>query len=254
MAARGFLGAGDLYIARFNETTQAFGGFTGPFEASSFEIQPNVELLEMQSRGRDTYGQVIESVPLPQPSDFTLVLSEVNRQALTMALMGAESTINQASGTWTAASITIGQKGEWFDLGSQNVAAAGFSLTNVGATVTYVLGTDYEINYRMGWIKVLPGSVIAHGASLRVTGTFGAVGGTLIRGAVSNQVRARFRLDGVNFVDKSPVEVDVHEAVLSPESAFDFLSNEFASITLTGRLKTPVGRNEPFTVKLLNPA
>ena len=42
MAARGFLGAGDLYIARYvNGVLQAY---QGPFEASKFEIKPNVDL------------------------------------------------------------------------------------------------------------------------------------------------------------------------------------------------------------------
>ena len=72
MAARGFLGAGDLYISRYNPTTGLFDDFTGPFEATKFEVKPNVELKEMSSRGRSSYGQVIESVALPQPAEFTL--------------------------------------------------------------------------------------------------------------------------------------------------------------------------------------
>ena len=42
MAARGFLGAGDLYIAR--QVSGVFQPFTGPFECTKFEIKPNVEL------------------------------------------------------------------------------------------------------------------------------------------------------------------------------------------------------------------
>jgi hypothetical protein len=254
MASRGFLGAGDLYISRYNATTGTFDGFTGPFEATKFEVKPNVELKEMASRGRSTYGQVIETVALPQPADFTLELPEVNKESLAIALLGSESAINQGGGTWVDAEITIGQKGEWFDLGKQNVTATGFTLKNEAGATTYVLGTDYEINYRMGWLKVLPGSAIANGAVLTVTGAYGAVGGTLIRGATNSQIRAKFRLDGVNFADQLPVIVDVFEAVISADSAFDFLSNDFASISLPGRLKTPVGKTEPFTVQLLNAA
>lgn len=254
MASRGFLGAGDLYIARFNPAINAFDGFTGPFEATKFEIKPNVELKEMASRGRSTYGQVIESVALPQPAEFTLELPEVNKESLAIALLGTESAINQGGGTWTAAEVEIPRKGEWVDLGKQNITALGFSVAPASGGAAYVLGTDYEVNYRMGWIRFMTTSALVNGATVEVTGTYGAVGGTLIRGATNSQIRAKFRLDGVNFADQLPVIVDVFEAVISADSAFDFLSNDFASISLPGRLKTPIGKQEPFTVQLLNAA
>ena len=34
MSARGFLGAGDLYIARYNPATGGFDAFKGPYEAT----------------------------------------------------------------------------------------------------------------------------------------------------------------------------------------------------------------------------
>lgn len=252
MAARGFLGAGDLYIARYNPNTGMFDNFTGPFEATKFEIKPNVELKELSSRGRSTYGQVIESVPLPQPAEFTVELQEVNRESLAIALLGTTAAINQAAGTWTNMPLTVSKKGEWLDLGKQNVAEAGFTVTNAAGTTTYVLGTDYEVNWRMGWIRIMSSSAIAEGATLHIDGSYNAVGGTLIRGATNAQIRVKFRLDGVNFADQLPVIVDVYEAIISADSAFDFLSNDFATISLPGRLKTPAGKTEPFTVQLLN--
>lgn len=253
MAARGFLGAGDLYISRYNPTTGLFDDFTGPFEATKFEVKPNVELKEMSSRGRSSYGQVIESVALPQPADFTLELPEVNKESLSIALLGTESAINQAAGTLTDAPITVTSKDTWLSLGKQNITAGLVVKDATGAT-TYVMGTDYVLNNRMGWIKILPGSAIIKDAVIEVTGAYGAVGGTMIRGATNSQIRAKFRLDGVNFADQLPVIVDVWEAVISADSAFDFLSNDFASISLPGRLKTPVGKTEPFVVQMLNAA
>ena len=253
MAARGFLGAGDLYISRYNPTTGLFDDFTGPFEATKFEVKPNVELKEMSSRGRSSYGQVIESVALPQPAEFTLELPEVNKESLSIALLGTESAINQPAGTLTDAPVTVTSKDTWLNIGKQNITA-GLVVKNDTGVTTYVLGTDYVLNKRMGWIKILPGSALVKDAVIEVTGAYGAVGGTLIRGATNSQIRAKFRLDGVNFADQLPVIVDVWEAIISADSAFDFLSNEFASISLPGRLKTPTGKTEPFQVQLLNAA
>lgn len=251
MAARGFLGAGDLYIARYNATLGAFEDFDGPFEATQFEIQPNSELKEMSSRGRSTYGQVIESVPLPQPSDFSVTLAEVNKDSLALALFGTASTLSTGAGTMTAVEVTA-KLGKWVEIGHANIVTTGFTVTEDEDVdpIVYVLGTDYEINYRIGMIRVLSAGAITENQVLRINGTYNAINGTSIAGGTQTQLRAKFKLDGVNFADQLPVIVDVWEAVLTPEGAFDFLQNEFAEIALSGRLKTPTGKTEPFQVVL----
>ena len=88
MSSRGFLGAGDLYARIYITSTGQYDQWTGPYEATKFEIKPNSDLKEMVSRGRATYGQVIESVPLPKPSDLSVTFGEVNRESLAMALFG----------------------------------------------------------------------------------------------------------------------------------------------------------------------
>jgi hypothetical protein len=254
MAARGFIGAGDLYINRYNPATAAFEGFKGPFEASKFEIKPNVELKELASRGRSSYGQVIESVPVPQPADFTVELPEVNRETLSLALLGVQSALNQGSGTWTNAPIVVTAKDVWLDLGKRNVTAAGFQVQDATNTTTYVLGTDYEINYAMGWLKIKPASAIAAAATLEVSGAYAAVSGALVKGAIESQIRAQFRLHGKNMADGLPCIVDVFEAVIAADAAFDFLADDFNTVSMPGRMKTPAGKDSPFTIELLDQA
>lgn len=254
MSARGFLGGGDLYINRYDPTIGGFRGFEGPFEVSKFEIKPNVEIKNLPSRGRSTYGQNIETVTLPQPSDFTIELPEVNKTTLAIALLGDAVVLNQGAGTLTAQPFTVVRKGVWVDLGYRNIVAAGLTITNEPGTTTYVLGVDYEVNYRMGWVRVLEASAIAVGVVLEATGTYNAVTGTTIRGATQTQVRAQFRLDGINFADQLPVIVDVWEAVIAADSAFDFLASDFNTVSLPGSLKTPVGKTGPFAVELLDTA
>jgi len=251
MSARGFLGAGDLYIARYNSITGLFEAFKGPYEATKFEIKPNTELKEMTSRGRSSYGQVIESVPLPKPVDFTVDLPEVNKESLAIALMGTTSTFTQGSGTITDEVITAELDG-WVRLSKENLAEAGFVVTNSAGTTTYVNGTDYIFNARLGMIKALTGGAITQGQSLKVDCSYAAQSGIQIAGSTQSQVRAKFFFDGINFADQLPVHVDVYEAVISAQTAFDFLSDNFASISLPGRLKTPTGKTEPYKVKLLN--
>jgi len=249
MSSRGFLGAGDLYARIYSPTLGAYEQWTGPYEATKFEIKPNSDLKEMTSRGRSTYGQVIESVPLPKPADMSVTLAEVNKESIAMALFGTASVLNQGSGSVTD-EVVVATHGKWVKLAFGNIATAGFTVSHTSGTPNYVLGTDYEVNYRLGMLRILAAGAIADAASLKVDYTYNAISGTKVSGGTQTQVRAQFKLDGVNFADQLPVVVDVWEAVLTPDSAFDFLQNDFAEIALKGRLKTPAGKSEPFTVEL----
>ncbi|WP_354684445.1 hypothetical protein [Cupriavidus necator] len=252
-AARGFIGAGDLYIARYNPAISNFDPFKGPYEANKFEIKPAVDIKDNTSKGRATYGQILETVTLPKPTEFALELAEVNREGLTTALLGTDSDINVAAGSITDEAITA-KLGGWIELSKQNFQQTGFLVKNTAGSTTYVLDTDYEVNWRLGWIRPKVGGAITEGQALKVTGNTNAMTGTLIRGSTNAQIRCRLRLDGINFADNLPVIVDVYEAVIAANSAFDFLQSDFAKISLPGRLKTPVGKTEPYTVKLLDSA
>lgn len=246
MAARGFLGAGDLYIAR--QVGGVFQPYTGPFECTKFEIKPNIELKEQISKGRSTYGQVIESVAIPQPSDLTVDLAEVNKDSLAIAMLGTTSALAQASGTLTAVDVTA-DLDNWVEL-SKAALTGSATVTNTGATVTYVEGEDYLINRVLGWFKALTGGAITDSQALKLTSTYAAIAGTEIKGSTQAQVRAKFKLDGKNFVDDLPVIVTVHEAIIAADAAFDFLADDFNTVSLPGRMKTPTGFVEPFTVHL----
>lgn len=252
MSSRGFLGAGDLYIARYNPLTASFDPYQGPYEASKFEIKASSDLKEMTSKGRQTYGQVVESVTIPKPTDFTVEMTEVNKESMTIALLGTLSAMSQASGTISDEVITA-KLGSWSQLSKQNFTDS-IAVTNSAGTTTYDEGTDYEVNYRLGWIKPLAGGAIADAASLKVDGSYNAISGSKIAGATQSQIRAKFKFDGVNFADQLPVIVECYEAVVASDAAFDFLQDNFATVPLKGRLKTPVGKSEPFLIELRDTA
>ena len=248
MAARGFLGAGDIYIERI--VAGVAQGLAGPFYADKFEIKPNVEIKELTSKGRNDYGQTLESVALQKPADFTLDLKEVNKDAMTLALLGSQVAVSQASGNLTAVSVTA-KKGFWVSLGKE--ALDGVVLVkDTTAVTTYVEGTDYVLNKPLGMLKVLTGSAIVDAAVLKVTSAYLATSSTVISGATSTDVRARFVFDGINQADGLAVTVEVFEGVIAANSAFDFLAGDFATASLPGKMKTPTGKAEPFTVTLRN--
>jgi len=247
MAARGFLGSGDLYLRRL--VGGVYGPWQGKYECTKFEIKPNVDLKEMISKGRDTYGQVIESVAIPQPADLTVDLAEVNKESLAIAMLGTVAAVSQASGTLTAVDVLDVVLDGWTPLTKYNLTGNP-TLTNAGATITYVEGLDYIVDKAMGWVKPLSTGDIVDGADLKFTSTYGAATGNEIKGMTDPQLRVQMRLEGKNFVDGLPYTVLVYEAVIAADSAFDFLQDDFAAVSLPGRMKTPTGYNEPFLVRL----
>lgn len=246
MAARGYLGSGDLYMARY--VGGVLQGMQGPFEASKFEIKPNSEVKELVSKGRSTYGQVIESVSVPQPADLTVDLTEVNKESMAIALFGTVAVISQTAGSWSTAIDVATKHGEWVAL--PKAAILTLVAKDPTATTTYVLGEDYLLNTEMGWIKTLATGDIGATETLKVTGTYDDITGSEIKGMTNNDVRVKFVLHGRNFADQLPAIVTVYEAVISADSAFDFLGDEFGTVSLPGRMKTPAGFTEPFTVRL----
>ncbi len=248
MAARGFLGAGDLYISRF--VNGAFEPYKGPYECTKFEIKPNIELKELTSRGKTTYGQVIESVALQQPADITVDLPEVNKESLAIALLGSSEALAQASGSLVD-EVIVAKLDAWVPT-TKEAFTADPVVTNAGGATTYVLGEDYIVNRDLGWIKALTGGDITDNLSLEVSVPYAAITGTKINGATNADVRARFKLDGKNQADQLPCIVTVHEVVVAADSAFDFLADDFNTVSLPGRMKTPAGFTEPFNVHLRN--
>lgn len=251
MTARSFLGAGDIYINRMVDGVSQ--GTVGPIYANKFEIQPNVDTKQSTSKGRYDYGQTLESVNLAQPAEFNLELKEATGDILTMAFLGTSAAFTQASGTMTDQSRALTLVGKWYPLGHKNLDDTITVETAATGGTTLVEGTDYKLNRPLGLIMSLPGGAIDAADTVFVSGAYSAATGTLIQGATRTEVRAEITFDGINQADGTQVTVNVWEAVLSADSAFDFLADDFGNISLTGTLKTPTGKSAPFEVLVQDP-
>lgn len=249
MTARAFLGAGDLYIAR--QVAGVFQEYEGPFECSKFEIKPNSEVKEATSKGKTSYGQVVESVAVPKPHDLSISLTEINKTTLAYALMGTTAALAQSAATVTD-EVVVAKLDKWVQLANVNLATAGVVLTNSAASTTYVEGVDYLVNRTLGMVKAITGGAITDLQSLKIDYAAQVVSGTEIKGAALASLRVRLKLDGVNLADGLPVITTVHEAVVAADAAFDFLGENFGEASLPGRMKTPSGFLEPYTVHMRN--
>lgn len=247
---RGFLGEGDVLADIFNSATGSYANaYEELGEANKFAVSSGAEVIEAVSKGRNRRGQLVASVAIAKPGEIELVLSEVNVATLRMGLGATVSSLTQGAGVLTDSPV-VAQLDKWVDIGKRNIVEAGLTVKNDAGSTTYVLGTHYEIDYRLGKIKALSSGPITAGQTLELTGTYNAVSGSRLKAGTQAQIRARLLFNGRNLVDGSDAEVEVWEAVLAPTNPIDFMSDKLVDITLKGKMVTPAGKDAPYEVRL----
>lgn len=216
---------------------------------AKLEIKANSELKEAITKDKGQYGQVVASVAINKPSDLTVGINQITGKALAAALQGSVATFSQGSGTVTAMDLTA-KLGTIGDLGQRNITAASVVITNAGATVTYIEGTDYTVNYAMGFIEFLTTGAITEAQPLKATFDHNAVSGQKVMGATVPQIKGKLELDGNNLMDGKPIMVTIWEATLTSDSPVDFMSDDPIELSMKGRMATPVGKTSPIEVDL----
>ena len=216
---------------------------------AKLEIKPNSELVEQTSKDKGLYGQITGSVAINKPSELSVTIADITPAALAIALQGTSAAYTQGSGTVTDEAVTA-KLNKLVDLSKKNIGATGFVVTNVGATVTYVEGTDYTVNRAMGWLECLSTGAITEAQSLLADFTHGAIAGNTIKGGTLAQLKGKLELDGNNLVDGTPLSLVIWEATLTADGAVDFMSDKMIELSMKGRMAVPTGKDSPFEVTI----
>ena len=246
--ANALLVAGDLYMDRIEDGEHT--GYVDVGNATQMALEQSTEFQDLVSRRRETYGQLLASVPQPEPPEINITLDQINRANLAMALLGDSSSYNQEAGTFSDQEVKL-KGNNWTPLGLDKTQIKSDGLTIMKDTEELEIGTDIEVHYRTGWIRAMKGSEkVSGGDTVTVSGEYAADSGYRVRGAVRPTIRARLYLDGRNLADDSPIRVTVDMALLTPDSPVDFLSEEFVQLEMTGRMQTLPGNDSPFSVEV----
>ncbi len=243
--ADSFLGSGRVLIDRLTDAGVATGLKTAG-ACTKFEINPESEIKEQTSKGRDDYGQVLASVTLPGKSNISLTLNQLDAENLAMAFLGSQTAANQTSGSVTDEAVTA-HVGKYSDLAFESVSTV--VVKDDSDATTYVAGTDYEVDDRLGMIKILAGGSIVEADVLHVSYAYATVNKTKIVGADSPILRCELILDGKNMVNGRNVTVRVPMARLKPSTAVDFLADDFLPLELEGLCEIPSDGVPPFTIE-----
>ncbi|HAO23508.1 MULTISPECIES: hypothetical protein [unclassified Methylophaga] len=241
----GLIAEGTLYLNRkVNGVAQGIVRVPG---VTRFSIQPASERLENRSKDKGKYGQVTDTVVLPQPTVLGISIGEVDGESLAIALMGDLETIDVTAGSVTDEEVTT--KGDRFvKLDHKNITAESVVVTGADEVTVFEEGTDYEINYSLGLILALSSGAITEGEVVTLDYDHGPIAGSRINGSTRPEVRGEFILDGRNLADGKELSITVDEAVVAAESEVDFMSDEFVLLEMSGTMNTLQGKNAPYTV------
>jgi hypothetical protein len=243
MAAAALLLEGTLYFNQFsNGSPTKREQITG---VAQFSMKQNSKQIDIASKDKGKYGSLVASIPIPQPSDFSVKIMATTGRALAAGLQGSHAAFSQGSGSITAQTF-VANKGAYVDLGKKNIATAGLSVTNQAGSTTYVKDTDYSIDYVIGMLYIIPAGSIVDAAQIKVTATYGAVTGTRVVGSTVTNIRGEWYLDGRNLVDGLPAQITVYDATVTSDSEIDFMSDKPIEVSLKGRMAIPDGKSEPY--------
>ena len=239
-----FLGSGDLYIDRLSDAGVSQGAKIAG-ATTKFALNTESELKEQTGKGRDNYGQVIASATIPGKTNIGLTINQLDAENMALAFLGDVAPLTQAEQTGLAVTITA-IADRYVEMGVEQIS--NVVVKDETDAETYALGVDYELNTRLGMIKVLPAGSIGDGDVLHVTLNAAAVSANKVTGSTSPIIRCKLVLDGKNYVNGKNCKVTVFEARLKPNTEVDFLSDDFLPLELEGLCEIPDGMTTSFEV------
>lgn len=247
LANDGFLLEGTAYFDRLDDNGVATGLVVLPGIAK-LAIKTSSDIKDMTSKDKGQYGQIIASIAIPKPSELSVGLRNGSKDGVALALMGSSSALTAGAGTVTDEAVTA-KLGKFVELAQRNLTAGSVVVTDATATTTYVEDTDYEINYAQGMIHAMTGGAITADEALLVDYAHTAIDGWKVRGATTPRAKGRLILDGRNLVNNKNVRFEAYSALLVSDADFDMMGDDVTEFSLTGRMETPSGKNEPFTIE-----
>lgn len=242
-----FVGTADAYIDVLTDE----GVRTGlelKGNCSEFSPKTDSERKELVGSGRSNFAQVISSVTIPKPMTATIKFNQMDQALFAAAFFGTNAAFTQSAGETGATPIEVTTvPDKWVEIGKKMISEV--VVKNDGGTLTYVEGTHYLINPRLGMIKAISGASggIADNAVVEITCDYAAIAGTKMTAMTKSNVRIRIMLDGQNFADGRNFISEIYQMRLNPSNAFSFVGAEFAEATFEGVLETPTGYGEPMT-------
>lgn len=206
-------------------------------------IKPNSDRKDRPSKKKDSYGNNLSTVFIPQPADFKMSGDTMNIQNIALAQMGTVSAGSVVGGSLTDEPITA-KLDRWVYVGQEFIS--NDDVQDDTDTTTYVLGTDYELNTEMGLLKALSSGAITEDEVLHVDVDYAGRTADVVQGISKASITAEIRGEGINLETGEKVRLYVDEAVMTPDEAIDYMSSDWGKCSLSGTMNVVTGKTAPF--------
>lgn len=240
----GFIGEGTLYIRRLDRTDL---GMVLVGNATELSVSMESEVKERISKMCENYGAVLNTVILPKAGELKITLDDFNQENMAMVFQGALKREQMTSQTVSDELVDV-------DLDRFLQLKHGY-LTETDTTVkksddTPIAAEHYEVHHRLGMIKLKDTAGVAKGDKIKVSYKTADWEAWTIQANTDSQIKCELVLDGRNRVNGADVKLHIPKATLSASGAFNFFSDDFNTIELSGRPEVPEGQTSPFTVTI----
>ncbi len=218
------LGAGAWYFDRFDKDGKPTGErHLGNSESGTFQTTVDVvQKYSSMTAARELYAEAVKQIK----GEGKVSLEEYDPENVALALYGESGLYNQTAQTAQAHTVTAFHD-RWVKIPLfkiKNVVVADAVTT----TTTYVEGTDYEVDYKVGRILAISTGNIANASQIKVTADCDAVKYPQISGGNTPRIEGYLRFVGDPTYGPAYMG-DFWHVTISPDGELGFISEDFKS-------------------------
>ncbi len=218
--------------------------------AYPLSVQVTTEQQKSISRMCDTAGQTLAVKTEITDTVGSITLKEWNAANLAMALSGSAVAMSTAGASITAEAVTAVEAGEYAELAFSDVSVV--VIQDVTDTTTYVEGTDYTLNAKLGLISIIAAGDISKDDVLHIDYTYAAESGYQVSVGTTAQKRVAIKCNLKDEFDAArEFTLEIDSAVLSSSAEINFISDpgsEGEELPFTMTLETVSGQTSPMRV------
>lgn len=239
----------DVRVAHVDADGVPTGGFIGLVNPVTLGIEtPEPARTQRTSRLRDSYGQALDEIVTPSPTQINFSTDETgDAEVLAWGLNGEAVGYSQASATVTDAVHAV-EKGKWLRLPHR--AISSLVIEPEGGGTAFEVNVDYLVDAVSGMVKITDGGDIATG-DVQVSYVAAALTGKKVNAGTKPNMRVCIEGDGINRANGKRVHVVIPCASLSASGTQDLVGDEFLVSELSGTALKLTGR-EPVEVTYID--
>ena len=249
MALKSYSGVGCVYMATVDANGSKTGNWLKVGNAYPLAVQVETSQVEVKSRMCDTAGQTLAVKTEITGSKGSLTLREWNAANLAMALSGEAVKRTGAGGSVSSENFTAVTAGEFGELDHRDIS--NLVVKDSTDATTYVEGTDYLVNKKLGLLAIIDGGAISVGDTLHVSYDYAAESGYRVdigtkaikRAAIMANLRNEFsgeeftlELDSAVFAANKEINFISEPGSEGEELAFDLTLETVGTATSPGRV------------------